>query len=315
MENKRNASRLKRRKKKKKLLMLFFLIIVLLFLGILLYIFVEYQQSLKNSQNGSSLQHENIKFNGVRNKSGKINILLLGIDARGKEKSRADTIMIAQYDPEAKKFKIASIMRDSYVYIPGHGKNKINAAHAYGGPELLRKTIKNNFDIDIEYFILVDFKGFTKAIDKAFPEGIEINVEKEMSKGIGVTLHPGVQKLHGKELLGYVRFRKDAESDFGRVRRQQEVLKQIIDEFISIKGIVKLPSVIGTIQPYILTNIEYKQALSILTSFLSSDTKNIDFFRIPVDESFEDVTYPQVGAVLDIDIEQNKKALKEFLYK
>jgi LCP family protein required for cell wall assembly len=314
MENKRNASRLKRRKKKK-ILILFFLTIVLLFLGTLLYIFVEYQQSLKNSQKSSSLKYENIEFKGVKDKSEKINILLLGIDARGKEKSRADTIMIAQYDPEAKKFKIASIMRDSYVYIPGHGKDKINVAHAYGGPELLRKTIKENFDVDIQYFVLMDFEGFTKAIDKAFPEGIEINVEKEMSKGIGVTLHPGVQKLHGKELLGYVRFRKDAESDFGRVRRQQEVLKQVADEFISIKGIVKLPGVIGTIQPYILTNIEYKQILSILTSFLSSNTKNIDFFRIPVDESFENVTYPRVGAVLDIDIEKNKKALNEFLYK
>ncbi|WP_199426196.1 LCP family protein [Thermaerobacillus caldiproteolyticus] len=313
MKNKRNANRLKKRKRKK--LLIFFLILVLLFLGILLYIFVEYQQSLKNSRNSSSLQHENIEFKGVKDKSKKINILLFGIDARGEEKSRADTIMIAQYDPEAKKFKIASIMRDSYVSIPGHGKDKINAAHAYGGPELLRKTIKENFGIDVEYFVLVDFKGFTKAIDKAFPEGIEINVEKEMSKGIGVTLHPGVQKLHGKELLGYVRFRKDAESDFGRVRRQQEVLKQIADEFISIKGIVKLPGVIGTIQPYILTNMEYKEVLSILTSFLSSNTKNIDFFRIPIDGSFENVTYPQIGAVLDIDIEQNKKAIKNFLYK
>ncbi|MBA2875237.1 LCP family protein [Thermaerobacillus caldiproteolyticus] len=313
MKNKRHANRLKKRKRKK--LLIFFLILVLLFLGILLYIFVEYQQSLKNSRNSSSLQHENIEFKGVKDKSKKINILLFGIDARGEEKSRADTIMIAQYDPEAKKFKIASIMRDSYVSIPGHGKDKINAAHAYGGPELLRKTIKENFGIDVEYFVLVDFKGFTKAIDKAFPEGIEINVEKEMSKGIGVTLHPGVQKLHGKELLGYVRFRKDAESDFGRVRRQQEVLKQIADEFISIKGIVKLPGVIGTIQPYILTNMEYKEVLSILTSFLSSNTKNIDFFRIPIDGSFENVTYPQIGAVLDIDIEQNKKAIKNFLYK
>jgi len=313
MENKGNASRLKRRKKKK-LLMLLVLIIVLLFLGALLYIFAEYQQSLQDSRNSSFLRHENIEFNGVKDKSEKINILLLGIDARGKEKSRADTIMIAQYNPKVKKFKVASIMRDSYVYIPGYGKDKMNAAHAYGGPELLRKTIKNNFDIDIEYFVLVDFEGFTKAIDKAFPEGIEIHVEKEMSKGIGVTLQPGVQKLHGKELLGYVRFRKDAESDFGRVRRQQEVLKQIADEFMSVKGIVKLPSVIGTIQPYMLTNMEYKQVLSILTSFLSSDAKNIDFFRIPVDNSFKNATYPRVGAVLDIDIEQNKKALKEFLY-
>jgi anionic cell wall polymer biosynthesis LytR-Cps2A-Psr (LCP) family protein len=104
MENKGNTSRLKRRKRKKRLI--FFFILILLFLGILLYIFVEYQQSLKNSQKSSSLKYENIEFKGVKDKSEKINILLCGIDARGKGKSRADTIMIAQYDPEAKKHGI-----------------------------------------------------------------------------------------------------------------------------------------------------------------------------------------------------------------
>jgi polyisoprenyl-teichoic acid--peptidoglycan teichoic acid transferase len=310
MESSRRDRKIKKRKRKKWFVIL--LILIVLILTALLYAVIEYRKGLKNSQNDSFLPHEKVEFQGVKDKE-RMNVLLLGVDARGNEKARADTIMIAQYNRKTKQAKIASIMRDSYVDIPGYGKNKINAAYAYGGPELLRKTIKENFDVDIAYFALVDFKGFTKAIDVAFPEGIEINVEKEMSKGIGVTLHPGVQRLHGNELLGYVRFRKDAESDFGRVRRQQEVVKRVMDEFISVRGIAKLPSVVGTIRPYILTNVGYKEVLPLLATFPGSDQKDISFFRIPIDGSFRDATYPQAGAVLEMDLAKNRQALKEFL--
>ena len=92
-------------------------------------------------------------------------------------------------------------MRDSYVHIPDHGHNKINHAFFLGGPELLRQTIQTNFGIDIEYYAIVDFQGFIQAVDTIAPDGIEIEVEKYMDYRIDVVLHPGLQKLNGKELL------------------------------------------------------------------------------------------------------------------
>jgi polyisoprenyl-teichoic acid--peptidoglycan teichoic acid transferase len=115
----------------------------------------------------------------VKEDIDQINILLLGIDSRGEEHSRTVTIMIAHYDAKNHQPKLVSIMRDSYVNIPGHGKQKINAAYAFGGPELLRKTIKENFDIDVNYYAIVDFKGFPKVVDPIAPNGIEVDIPLE----------------------------------------------------------------------------------------------------------------------------------------
>ncbi|MDV2887733.1 LCP family protein, partial [Alkalihalophilus pseudofirmus] len=96
-------------------------------------------------------------------------------DAWGKEKSRSDTIMIAHFNEDKGTLKLTSIMRDCYVEIPGYGKHKINSAFARGGPELVSQTIKQNFDIDLQYYAIVDFQGFEQLVDEAFPDGVKIN--------------------------------------------------------------------------------------------------------------------------------------------
>lgn len=308
----------KRKGKRRKIIVSLFLVFLFVLLGAATYFYYEYSQALNKAKTDTdtAVPTEEIEFNGVENPLGKVNVLLLGVDAReGEEVSRTDTIMIAQYDPETKKSKLVSLMRDSYVEIPGYKKHKLNSAFTYGGTELLRQTIYENFAIDLQYYALIDFKGFTKMIDAAFPNGIEINVEKAMSKNIGVKLKPGLQELHGKELLGYVRYRNDAQGDFGRVERQQKVIKQLTNEVVSIQGVMKLPTMIGTIQPYIFTNIERSLLLSIGTAFLSNENRNLQTLRIPQDGSYQDKRYPGAGLVLDLDIEKNKAALQDFLGK
>jgi LCP family protein required for cell wall assembly len=204
-------------------------------------------------------------------------------------------------------------MRDSYVNIPGYGNNKINAAFAFGGPDLMRKTIEENFGIDINYYAIINFKGFEKVADIVAPNGIKVNVPHTMSEGIDMTLHPGEQTLHGKELLGYVRYRKDSESDFGRVKRQQEVLSKLKDEATDVQSITQLPRILGTIEPYITTNVPNSAFLGLGKDFVTGGTKDVATLRIPVDGSFTDQSYSGIGSVLDLDIEENSQAIKDFL--
>jgi LCP family protein required for cell wall assembly len=251
-------------------------------------------------------------FEGEDPQFGEINVLLLGSDARGDEDARSDSMMIAHYNQTTNEVKLVSIMRDTYVDIPDHGKQKINAAFAYGGPELVRKTIKQNFDIDLHYYAMVDFTGFSKIVDVIAPDGIEVDIPYTMSHGIGMTLHPGTQVLNGDQLLGYVRFRHDRLSDFGRVERQQEALTKLKDEAVSFHTLMNLPKILGTVDTYIDTNVDYRTRLAIGKGLLLGESKQMETLRIPIASSYEDRRV-NVGAVLDIDFEKNKQALQEFL--
>ncbi|MFY2157385.1 LCP family protein [Cytobacillus firmus] len=290
------------------------LILLLLIAGTLGYSYFQFKQGVSQTEGDANIQTEEFEFNGEKDKYGGTNILILGSDARGEEKSRADTIMVAQYHPEKGTYKLISFMRDMYVDIPGHGQNRINSALAYGGPELLRQTIKENFDIDIKYYSIIDFEGFVHLIDEAFPRGVEIDVEKRMSANIGVTLEPGLQRLDGKHLLGYVRFRQDAVGDFGRVERQQKVMKEVASQFTSLQTITKLPKLIGVVTPFVNTNMNTGDILYIGKDFLSKDNRNVETLRVPVDGTFENERI-NGAEVLGIDKEANKAAIHEFLSK
>lgn len=290
------------------------LILLLLIAGTLGYSYFQFKQGVSQTEGEANIQTEEFEFNGEKDKYGGTNILILGSDARGEEKSRADTIMVAQYHPEKGTYKLISFMRDMYVDIPGHGQNRINSALAYGGPELLRQTIKENFDIDIKYYSIIDFEGFVHLIDEAFPRGVEIDVEKRMSANIGVTLEPGLQRLDGEHLLGYVRFRQDAVGDFGRVERQQKVMKEVANQFTSLQTITKLPKLIGVVTPFVNTNMNTGDILYIGKDFVSKDNRNVETLRVPVDGTFENERI-NGAEVLGIDKEANKAAIHEFLSK
>ncbi len=252
-------------------------------------------------------------FQGEKNTQEAVNVLLLGSDSRGEKAARTDSIMVAHYNPKTHKVKLVSLMRDMYVNIPGHGQQKLNAAYSFGGPELLRKTINMNFDLDIHHYAVVDFKGFVKAVDLLVPKGIQVDIPYEMSDGIGMTLEQGTQQLHGEELLGYVRFRKDRLSDFGRVQRQQEVVSKLKDEAISLNSVAKLPELLNVLGSYVDTDIETSTLLTIGKDILTNETGEIQTMRLPEDGSFENERYEGVGEVLEVDFERNKDVLEKFL--
>jgi LCP family protein required for cell wall assembly len=255
----------------------------------------------------------NYSFQGKNSEIGAVNVLLLGSDSRGEKQARTDTIMVAHYDQRTHTVKLISFMRDMYTSIPGHGKGKLNAAYAYGGPELLRETITENFNLDINYYAIVDFKGFEEAVDILVPDGIQVDVPHVMSSGIGMELEKGKQILHGKELLGYVRFRQDRLSDFGRVQRQQEVVSKIMEESISIDNVAKLPKLLGILNSYVNTNMDTSTLFTIGKDIVTKKSGDLETLRIPEDGTFQNKRYEDNGEVLEVDFQQNKEALKEFL--
>ncbi|MGG4470567.1 LCP family protein [Paenibacillus alvei] len=298
-------------KKKRKWIRNILSIVILLIVICTMFIIYQYKSGVIESTKDVNNKGKDYDFLPAEPQIGEMNILLLGSDSRGEEHSRSDTLMIAHYNSNNNSIKLASIMRDTYVDIPGHGLQKINAAFAFGGPELVRQTIKNNFDIDVNYYAIADFKGFSKLVDIIAPDGIQVDIPYEMSYGIGTVLKPGSQILHGKDLLGYVRFRHDRLSDFGRVERQQEVMSKLKEQAISAHTIYNLPKIIGLATPYIDTNLDTQSILSLSKGLLLNSTDGLESLRIPIQDSYENDVV-NVGAVLKADLDTNKEALSSF---
>jgi polyisoprenyl-teichoic acid--peptidoglycan teichoic acid transferase len=319
-ENSRVALKKQKKRFKKRWILYGFLFVIVL---ISTYIVYEYNAGKKAAlekigndpvKEAISKQYED-EFKGVKDDLEKVNVLIIGSDSRGEKNARSDTIMIAQYDPDTNEAKLVSIMRDSYVNIPGIGYRKINAAFANGGPELLRKTIKETFGVDVQYYAIIDFQGFIHVVDTIAPDGIEVEVEKHMSEKIGVVLEPGLQTLNGEELLGYARFRADAQGDFGRVERQQKVMKLLMDEIVSFTGVLKLPRVVGTIMPYIDTNMDTSTIISLGSDFLLNPPKDLKTLSIPNRDlgSVWDSYVPGAGSVLEFAESEQRQIIQNFL--
>lgn len=247
------------------------------------------------------------------------NFLLIGVDSRGEEESRSDAILLASYEPSGDSIKLVSLMRDSYVKIPDYTYtySKLNHAYYIGGKELLKETIEDNFGVKVDHTAVIDFQGFIKLLDAVVPDGIEVNVTSAMIEDMGLDLEPGKQKLKGNDLLSYVRFRHDGQSDFGRVDRQQEILislkNQVMDEFSSPAGIARFPEVISKAMKFVETDLKLEEALSLGASFLMNPVTEIETLRVPVSDSYENKTYEHAGAVLQLNLEENTEALKQFL--
>lgn len=251
-------------------------------------------------------------FNGTAAANGARNILLIGSDSREGEAGRADTIMVLQLDGPSKKPKLISFMRDTLVTIPGYGENKINAAYAFGGADLVRQTLAENFGLETNYYAKVDFRSFEKVIDTLFPSGVAINAEKDMSKNLEVAIKQGQQQMNGLELLQYARFRMDEEGDFGRVRRQQQVMDAIFSEMKNPLAVLKLPYAAGKVLGYASTNLPMSFLLKNTLS-IACGAGGIDSLTVPVADSWQYGSSASAGSVLVVNLETNQQAIRNFL--
>ncbi|MBE0338598.1 LCP family protein [Paenibacillus sp. 23TSA30-6] len=191
-----------------------------------------------------------------------VNILLMGVDGRGIQKGevpRSDSMMVVSLDPVKKKIHLFSILRDTYVDIPGYNKSRINTAITHG-PNTAMKAAGDLLGIPVQYYVYTDFQGFIKLVDAV--GGIDLEVEKDMhytsnadKHEYDIDLKKGMQHLGGKEALQYVRFRHDAMSDFSRSGRQRAFLEAIAQKMQSTTSIANLPSILQQVNPFIDTNL------------------------------------------------------------
>lgn len=302
------SSRNTRKKLRKGRLFLILLLILIVTTGV--YIVLEYRAGLELASETKLPVQAFVADEPTENIT---NYLIVGIDSRGEEKSRSDTMMVLSRNHSTNELKLISFMRDIYAEIPGYQSYKLNTAYFLGGVQLLKDTITNMFDIPIHHYVVIDFKSFESLIDIIAPNGIEIEVEKDMSAFIDVSLTKGVHKLNGKELLGYARFRHDEAGDFGRVERQQKVIEAIKDEFLSPQNMTKLPRLIGALQGYVSTDMTTSEEINTVISVALKGKVEIDKMTIPVEGTFRYADYSHAGSVIEIDRELNSQYLHEFI--
>ena len=259
-------------------------------------------------------------------------ILILGTDNRGDETGRSDSMILLSINTRTHEMTMTSFMRDCYVEIPDYGWNKLNAAYAFGGADLLMETIENNFKVRIDDYVSIDFLSFSSIVDSV--GGLDMDVSDEEAAEINIILQAelnelmgddryadllesgGYLHLNGKQALAYARIRNVGNSDFERTGRQRKVIELILNK-------------VKTLRPSIFTNIaknvipDVSTNMSTLEMYLYSlkvpfalryDRKQI---QVPYDDTFgaEDVWIGNdLMNVLTVDFGANYDRLKEDVF-
>ena len=216
---------------------------------------------------------DDMVFDKTLNK--RLNVLILGVDDGDNEykdaPKRTDVMLLASFDPVNNDVALLSLPRDTRVKIPGNqGFYKIIHAYAYGGISLAKKTVANLLQIPIHYYVLLNWQGFKDVIDNI--GGIDYYVENDMDyedpyADLKIHIEHGYQHMDGEKAGQYIRFRNDELGDIGRVQRQQRFLKALASEIFSVGNVIKVPSLINSVEKYIETDMDFLTMAKAANSF------------------------------------------------
>ena len=346
----------KRPKKKRRLKKVIKLVLSCLSLGVVFLVLAMAYQFYKGTDlsaagnNGKAYQPALVEtFNGKDTKDG-VNILILGSDQRVSQKStdaRTDSIIVVNVGNKEGKIKMVSFMRDTLVNIKGASETdysqdlKLNTAFNIGeqnnhqGAELMRQTLKRNFDIDIKYYAMVDFETFAAGVDTLFPDGVKINTKFSTVDGKKVssvkvpddlrmdkdgnvpnqTIKVGKQQMDGRTLLNYARFRKDDEGDYGRTKRQQQVMQAIMKQVKNPISLFKGSEALGKVYSLTSTNMSMTEMLDLGLSNAGSFKNGISSQTIPSDGDWIDSYDLYGGQGIEIDFDSYQDKLKELGFR
>jgi len=297
--NKKNLNRRKKSRNKKIIISCIAIFIVILSVGLF------YGNNLLSKMKRSNIDENDLGIKEeVKEKlqtseiNDIVNIAILGVDETKTDVGRSDALMIATFDPVHKKLKITSIMRDTYADIPDYGKDKINHAHAYGGPQLSIKTLNQNFGLNIEDYVKINFKELKKLVDAIGGIDMKLSDEEivEVDKYIVrvssksntpaktlVKNESGKVHMDGFQTLGYCRIRSTANGDFDRTERHRKIMTEMFNK-ISKAGTAELASMATNLLPYVETSLSNKEIINLAANVLNLGTKNIEQERFPRDE-------------------------------
>ena len=247
------------------------------------------------------------------------NILLLGSDKReglGETGWRADTIIILSIDKRHKTLKMSSILRDTYVSIPGYGSDRINSAYAYGGATLVMKTIESNFGIKIDRYATVNFRVFIKIVDQI--GGIDLEITAREAKEINQramtqpTVSAGFMHLGGWQTLEYVRIRK-IDDDFVRTSRQRKALEIILNEMKGL-SLGEIHDVLYETLPQLSTNLSQEEVLSLVAEVSTILQYPLESVSIPYNNTWQGKKIRGMD-VLVVNMEENRRILGQFIFE
>lgn len=220
-------------------------------------------------------------------------VLLMGVDSKDVKKSkgtRTDTMMLVKVNFEDGEMNILSIPRDTRVLVKGK-EDKINHAHAYGGADLSIQTVSDFLDLDLDYYVKVDYRAVMEIVDAI--GGVEIDVPRNMSyydpsadPPLDINIKKGLQVLDGKNAHDFLRWRKNnaltsGYGDIGRIESQQMFLKELVKQTLKPKNIFKLPKLIETYYDYVETNIPLDVILKGAVSANKIDMENLKTETVP----------------------------------
>ncbi|SEI04370.1 cell envelope-related function transcriptional attenuator common domain-containing protein [Halobacillus karajensis] len=220
-----------------------------------------------------------------------VSVLVMGMDTRaGKQGGQTDTLVLLTINPDSKSVKMVSIPRDTYTKIEG-GIDKINSAYGIGNVEMTMNSVENLLNVPVDYYIEIDMKGFTGIVDSL--GGVEVNNDFEFrtdhSDFTDENVHfpKGKLTLDGKEALLYARMRKlDPRGDFGRQKRQRQVIESILHKGSNLSSVTKFGEIAQVVGKNVNTNFNlfelwmlqsnYKEAQENITSYeIAGEDKTI----------------------------------------
>lgn len=250
-------------------------------------------------------------------------VLLIGVDTAA-EAGRSDVMMLASIDPEAGSIRLVSFLRDLYVTIPGHGKDRLNAAYFYGGEALLKRTLEENFGVSADHTLTAHFPTLVRAVD--LMGGLEVDIteaEREqlnkilqdynrqvgLSQNDGLLEEAGTQLLGGRQALSFCRIRK-IDSDFQRTGRQQRLVQSAAERLVTLEPLPLIRLALALLSE-VETDLELGD-LAALAPLLGGDALDIQGAHVPFDGTYADET---IGGmmVLTPDLAANRSQLKRFL--
>ncbi|MBT9164251.1 MAG: putative transcriptional regulator YwtF [candidate division WS2 bacterium] len=262
--------------------------LVINILLIFLVIFLVYKLfEVINIVNSFSLESQGIIYEEGRMPTV-LNILVCGLDSTGNNGSRpgvehvrSDVILLVSLNIAEEKVSVISIPRDTRVEIEGHGFQKINHSRSYGGITLLMDTVSKLLEVDIDYYLEVDFYGFKMLVDEL--GGVYYTVDRELKDTLTdppIFVPAGTYNLNGEQALGIMRYRNYPLGDIDRIKVQQGLFKAIVKELLKPKRLLQALSLSQIFYQYVKTDLSYKYFISVALSLKNLHLEKVNFHTL-----------------------------------